>query len=75
VDISVACFGYGEHEWNSIAEGHDKISTVVKPRYELGQCAAEILLSQRQRKYAQTGVIKIPTPLLFGNTTGPAPGR
>ena len=69
-DISVGCFGYIEEEWMSIAEGNDKITNVAKPRYEMGTCTAEVILSQMRHGYGQTGVIRIPTSLMIGNTTG-----
>ncbi|MEI6493085.1 MAG: LacI family DNA-binding transcriptional regulator [Verrucomicrobiota bacterium] len=72
-DISVACFGYLEEEWRSIAEGNDKLTNVAKPRYEMGTCTAEVLLSQMRHGYDQTGVVRIPTSLMIGNTTGQAP--
>ena len=71
-EISVACFGYIEEEWMSIADGNDKLTNVAKPRYGMGACAAEVLLSQMRHGYGQTGVVRIPTPLMIGNTTGAA---
>jgi len=61
-----------EDEWNSIAEGHDRLTTIFKPRMEMGRCAAQILIDQVNRGYHQTGRIEIPAPLKVGSTTGPA---
>ena len=72
-EISVACFGYIEEEWMSIADGNDKLTNVAKPRYDMGACAAEVLLSQMRHGYGQTGVVRIPAALMIGNTTGAAP--
>jgi|GEM_PF-2495294 len=69
-EISVAGFGISSPEWNSIAEGHDKLTAVIKPRYEMGVCAAETLLNQSRQKYQQSGVIRIPTSVQEGTTTG-----
>jgi len=68
-DLSVACFGFLEEEWNSIADGHDKLTTVAKPRFEMGSCAAQALLDQLDRGYVQSGTIRLPTRLLIGTTT------
>jgi len=72
-DISVACFGYAVEEWMSISDGNDKLTNVAKPRYDMGACAAEVLLSQMRHGYGQTGVVRIPAPLMVGTTTGAAP--
>jgi len=68
-DFSVACFGFLEEEWNSIADGHDKLTTIAKPRFEMGGCAAQALLDQLERGYVQSGTIRLPTRLLVGTTT------
>ncbi|MEI8311481.1 MAG: LacI family DNA-binding transcriptional regulator, partial [Verrucomicrobiota bacterium] len=71
-EISLACFGYLEEEWMSITDGKDRITNIAKTRYEMGACAAEVLLSQMRHGYGQTGVVRIPAPLMIGNTTGAA---
>lgn len=70
-EISVAGFGVSPSEWNSIADDRDKLTTIVKPRYEMGRCAAETLIQQIRQKYQQSGVIRIPTSVQEGTTTGP----
>jgi DNA-binding LacI/PurR family transcriptional regulator len=71
--VSVIGFGMLEKEFNLVEPGKGRLSTIAKPRYELGRCAAEVLLQQMKNGYNQSGLIKLKTKLLIGESTGPAP--
>jgi DNA-binding LacI/PurR family transcriptional regulator len=70
--ISLIGFGIPEQEFSLVKAGEGRITTIAKPRYEMGRCAAEILIQQMRGGYAQSGLVKLKTKLLIGDSTGPA---
>ena len=66
-------FGIKEKEVDLVQPDKGRITTILKPRYEMGRCAAESLLHQVKHGYTQSGLIKLKTRLLIGDTSGPAP--
>lgn len=64
-DISVLAFG------TATPESGDSLTCVSKPRYEMGRCAADVLLHQIRQHYEQVGLIKLKTTLHAGRSTGP----
>ena len=72
-DLSLIVFGTPEREVTITERGHGRLTTITKPRYEIGQRAVDMLLAQADHGYTQDGTIRLPMGILVGDTTGPAP--
>lgn len=72
-DLSLLSFGTPEGEVTITEPGHGRITTITKPRYDLGQRAVDSLIHQADHGYTQNGTLRLPMGILLGDTTGPVP--